>query len=165
MSGWSTTCNTPFRRHKTWVHEGGISTPLIAHWPKGIQQKNKFRRAIGHVIDIIPTILDITGTSPLIEVNGKPVPKAPGTSLLPAFTSDNTTLHESLWWMHEGHRAFRQGDWKLVAAKADPWALYNLADDRGEQHDLSDQNPDVVRQLATAWETTAQEFRDLYREE
>ncbi|MEO2031617.1 MAG: sulfatase-like hydrolase/transferase, partial [Planctomycetaceae bacterium] len=163
--GWSTTCNTPFRRHKTWVHEGGISTPLIAHWPQGIGQRNEFRHAIGHVIDIVPTILEIAGADRPAEVHGKLVPRAPGTSLLPAFAAADSTLHESLWWMHEGHRAFRQGDWKLVAAKGDPWALYHLANDRGEQQDLSDQNPDMTSQLAAAWESVAQQMRDLYREE
>ena len=159
--GWSTTCNTPFRRHKTWVHEGGISTPLIVHWPQGIQHRNEFRHVAGHVIDLVPTILEAAGASPLTEVNGKPVPEAPGVSLLPAFAVPGVKLHRSLWWMHEGHQAFRQGRWKLVAAKGDPWTLYDLAQDRGEQTDLSCQMPVLTCQLAAAWEATAQEFRDL----
>ncbi|MCH2202019.1 MAG: arylsulfatase [Fuerstiella sp.] len=163
--GWSTMCNTPFRRHKTWVHEGGISTPLIAHWPDGIQQKNELRHALGHVIDIVPTVLDIAEVGAITDIDGTPVPTRPGNSLLPAFASPNSEVHESLWWMHEGHRAFRSGNWKLVAAKGDPWALYNLADDRGEQHDLSTRNPDITEDLASAWEITAQEFRDLYPQE
>ncbi len=160
--GWSTTCNTPFRRHKTWVHEGGISTPLIAHWPNGITATNEFRRAVGHVIDIVPTILQLAGATPPAEINDRPVPPSPGISLVPAFNSQKTSLHESLWWMHEGHKAVRQGDWKLVAAKGDPWALYNLAEDRAEQRDLSDTKPELVHELAAAWEATADEFRDLH---
>ena len=159
--GWSTTCNTPFRRHKTWVHEGGISTPLIVHWPQGIQHRNEFRHVAGHVIDLVPTILEAAGASPLTEVNGKPVPEAPGVSLLPAFAAPGVKLHQSLWWMHEGHRAFRQGRWKLVAVKGGPWTLYDLAQDRGEQTDSSCQMPVLTCQLAAAWEATAQEFRDL----
>jgi arylsulfatase A-like enzyme len=163
--GWSTTCNTPFRRHKTWVHEGGISTPLIAHWPKGIKGRNEFRQAVGHVIDIVPTILQIAGAEPLTEVNGKTVPIAPGTSLVPAFDSADASLHETLWWMHEGHRAVRQGDWKLVAAKGDLWELYNVLEDRAEQHDLAESKPELVNELAAAWETTADGIRELYPSE
>ena len=163
--GWSTMCNTPFRRHKTWVHEGGISTALIAHWPNGFQHKNELRHTLGHVIDIVPTVLDIAEILPISEIDGRPVPALPGKTLIPAFKSPHIEGHESLWWMHEGHRAFRAGNWKLVAAKGAPWALYNLAEDRGEQHDLSTQNSQITQNLASAWETTAQEFRELHRDQ
>ncbi len=160
--GWSTTCNTPFRRHKTWVHEGGISTPLIAHWPNGIAAKNEFRGTVGHVIDIVPTVLDVAGVDPTANENA---PAAPGTSLRPAFESSDAPLHDALWWLHEGHRAFRQGDMKLVAAKDEPWELYDLAIDRAEQHDLAAVKPDLVLQLATKWESMADEFRGLQQVE
>ncbi len=156
--GWSTTCNTPFRRHKTWVHEGGISTPLIAHWPKGITAKNEFRGTVGHVIDIVPTVLEVAGVSAAPNEGG---PKAPGLSLVPAFESPDARLHETLWWLHEGHRAFRQGNMKLVAAKGDSWELYDLAADRSEQHNLASSRPGIVTQLAAEWESMAEEFRAL----
>lgn len=161
--GWSTTCNTPFRRHKTWVHEGGISTPLIAHWPNGIKARNEFRRAAGHVIDIVPTILEITGVDAPSEINGKPVPAPPGISLVPAFAADAGPLHDELWWMHEGHRAIRKGDWKLVAAKGDAWELYDLSSDRTEQHNLATAQPERAKELAAAWESIADGIRRLHR--
>jgi len=95
--GWSTTCNTPFRRHKTWVHEGGISTPLIAHWPSGISAKGELRRSPGHVIDIVPTILEVCQTKPLQQWNGTTVPPAPGKSLVPLFVKDDRKPHDHLW--------------------------------------------------------------------
>ena len=153
--GWSTTCNTPFRRHKTWVHEGGISTPLIAHWPAGFSAKNEFRQAVGHVIDIVPTILDLAQATPA----GDGGPEFPGASLVPILQDASSCGHDSVWWCHEGHRAFRQGHWKLVAAKGDPWELYDLSNDRGEQKNLAAVDPDRVRQLDDAWTRMADSFR------
>jgi arylsulfatase len=117
------------------------------------------------VIDIVPTILQLAGVTPPTEVNGRVVPTAPGTSLVPAFDSADVSLHETLWWMHEGHRAVRQGDWKLVAAKGDPWELYNVLEDRSEQHNLAQLKPKLVNDLAATWETTAEGIRELYSSE
>jgi arylsulfatase len=163
--GWSTMCNTPFRRHKTWVHEGGISTPLIAHWPRGIAARGKLRDNPGHVIDIVPTLLEVTGAERFDEWEGEPVPTPPGRSLVPAFTEDGTVSHEYLWWLHEGNRAIRIGDWKLVAAGADaPWELYNLREDRSEMHDLAADMPGKVQELARAWTERRDEFYELSRQ-
>jgi len=117
--GWSNCSNTPFRRHKTWVHEGGISTPLIAHWPNGIEARGELRKNVGHVIDMVPTILEATGASRFTTWNDKPVPMPPGRSLLPAFATDATVTRDYLWWSHEGNRAIRVDDWKLVAPGKD----------------------------------------------
>ncbi|MCA9080384.1 MAG: arylsulfatase, partial [Planctomycetaceae bacterium] len=138
--GWSTSSNTPFRRHKTWVHEGGISTPLIAHWPARIKNAGEFRRTVGHVIDIVPTILEIAGAAVPTEFEGVAVPVPPGRSLVPAFTEEVELRDKPLWWLHEGNRAFRTAKWKLVAAEGEPWELY-AADDRAEQHNLADRHP------------------------
>ncbi len=135
--GFSSACNTPFRRHKTWVHEGGISTPLIVHWRAGISAKGELRHTPGHVIDFVPTVLELAGVQKPKEWRAEPIPEAPGRSLVPAFAKDVTIPRESLWWMHEGHRAVRVGDWKLVAAKGDPWELYDLRTDRAEQNNLA----------------------------
>ncbi|MAG94549.1 MAG: arylsulfatase [Planctomycetaceae bacterium] len=162
--GWSTTCNTPFRRHKTWVHEGGISTPLVAHWPKGIAARGELRRNPGHVIDLAPTILELAGAPPQQTLDGKPVPPAPGKSLVPAFTQDDSVTREFLWWLHEGNRAIRVGDWKLVAAKThgdESWELYNLRQDRAETNNLAAKRPDKVRELSKKWADHFDETRKL----
>ena len=156
--GWSTTCNTPFRRHKTWVHEGGTSTPLIAHWPKKISARGALRHAPGHVVDIVPTILEAAEIeSPHVPDN---VPSFPGKSLLTGFSQEEANERE-IWWSHEDNRALRIGDWKLVAAKGDPWELYNLADDRTEQTDLASNHPERVSRMAAQWQARADEFVQL----
>src|SRR6185295_58478 len=103
--GWASLANTPFRRHKTWVHEGGISTPLIVHWPKGIAGRGEMRNAIGHVIDLVPTIMELAGGKPPAEWKGKAVPRPPGVSLAAALAKDVSVPRESLWWLHENNRA------------------------------------------------------------
>jgi arylsulfatase len=160
--GFSSAANTPFRRHKTWVHEGGISTPFIVRWPKGIPARGELRRDPGHLIDLVPTILEIVGARPLETWEGKPVPPSPGRSLVPAFARDGTVAHNSLWWFHEGNRALRAGDWKIVAAGADSvWELYDLKTDRAESNNLAAKMPDKVAELAAVWTKQADEFREL----
>jgi arylsulfatase len=150
--GWSTLCNTPFRRHKTWVHEGGISTPLIVHWPKGLAARGELRRTPGHVIDLVPTILEVAGGKRPETVDGRLVPPAPGKSLVPLFARDGTVEHNSFWWLHEENRALRVGNWKIVAAgKESPWELYDLSVDRSEGRDLAKEKPEKVKELATIW--------------
>ena len=159
--GWSSVANTPFRRHKTWVHEGGIATPLIAHWPKGIPARGEVRHTAGHVIDVVPTVLDLAGGKFPAERGGKPVPPSPGKSLVPVFTKDGSVGRESLWWLHEGNRAIRVGDWKLVAAKGEPWELYDLAADRSETKDLAREKPEKANELAALWEKQSAEYAAL----
>ena len=162
--GWSSVANTPFRRHKTWVHEGGISTPLIIHWPQGIAARGELRHTPGHVIDIVPTILQAVGGKLPGTWEGQPVPAAPGKSLLPLFAKDGTVTRDSLWWLHEGNRALRVGDWKIVAAGKDsPWELYDLSHDRAESNNLAVKLPEKVRELATAWERQTAEYGALAR--
>ncbi len=160
--GWSSLCNTPFRRHKTWVHEGGICTPLVAHWPRGIAAKGELRHTPGHCIDFFPTILEVAGLKVPDMIDGKPRPAAPGKSLVPLFARDGTVTRESLWWQHEGNRALRVGDWKIVAAgKQADWELYDLSRDRTEKHDLSRQQPEKVRELAARWTREFEEYAAL----
>ena len=159
--GFSSASNTPFRRHKTWVHEGGISTALIAHWPKGIQDKGSLRHSPGHVIDIVPTILDLAGIPKPQTWEKTPVPPAPGRSLIPSFASDQTIERDSIWWMHDGHRAIRQGDYKLVSARNEPWALYDLKIDRAESQDLSKEIPDLKKKLEKLWNDKVLRFKSM----
>jgi arylsulfatase A-like enzyme len=160
--GWSSMCNTPFRRHKTWVHEGGIATPLIVHWPKGIAAKGELRHAPGHVIDLVPTILEIAGGKPFDTWDGKPVPHAPGKSLVPVFAKDGRLPRDSIWWLHEGNRALRLGDWKIVAAGKDAaWELYDLGSDRSETQNLANDKPEKVKELAAHWTKQFEEYSAL----
>lgn len=161
--GFSSACNTPHRRHKTWVHEGGISTPLIVHWPAGISTKNELRSTPAHVIDIVPTVLELAGVQKPQQWQGEPIPEAPGKSLVPAFAKDTTIPRESLWWFHEGNKAIRVGDWKLVAAADQPWELYDLKTDRAEQHNLAAQMPEKATELAAAWQKQTDAFTTLVK--
>ena len=151
--GWSNMCNTPFRRHKTWVHEGGISTPFIAHWPKGMNSSGELRRAQGHVIDVLPTILDLAG----VNVDSIKVPM-PGKSLKTFFEEDKMRDGE-LWWHHEGNSAMLIGDWKLVAAKDEPWELFDLGADRAETQDLSSQFPEKTQKMEVKWNKTLETIK------
>lgn len=151
--GWSSVANTPFRRHKTWVHEGGIATELIMRWPQGIAARGQLRATPGHVVDLVPTLLEIAGGKPDETWQGEPVPPLAGRSLVPAFAADQVLARESLWWLHEGNRALRQGDWKIVAAGVDSaWELYDLGSDRAETVDLAARMPAKVRELAAQWQ-------------
>lgn len=160
--GWSTMSNTPFRMHKSWVHEGGISTPLIVHWPQGIALKGTMRHTAGHVIDLTPTILEITGAKRFETWDNKPVPLPPGRSLIPLFAKDGTVSHDFLWWYHEGNRAIRIGDKKLVSwGNTGPWELFDMQQDRSETRNLASQYPDTVKDLEQAWKAKLNEFEEL----
>ena len=161
--GFSSASNTPLRRHKTWVHEGGITTPLIVHWPAGISARGDLRHTPGHFIDIVPTVLELAGVQKPKEWKGEPIPEAPGRSLVPALARDELVSHQSLWWLHEGNRAVRVGDWKLVAAKGDPWELYDLRTDRAEQINLASKMPDRVKELERVWQEQADRYTELAR--
>ncbi len=167
--GWSTTCNTPFRRHKTWTHEGGTGTPLVVSWPRGIDARGEFRRNPGHVIDIVPTLLELVrgeksgaGLQPANQTHpSTKAPPFPGKSLVPVFTDDHTVDRDALWWFHDGHKAVRMGDWKAVAPIGEPWELYNLKNDRVESTDLAVANPEKLETLVAAWDRHLEEFTAL----
>ena len=164
--GWSTTSNSPFRMHKSWVHEGGISTPLIVHWPQGIAEKGALRQTPAHLIDLVPTVLEVTQTKRPETWNEKPVPTPPGTSLVPAFVQDVTVPHDYLWWFHDGNRAVRVGDWKIVSWGTEgPWELFDLRADRSETRNLALQFPDKLSELQKLWETKLEEFQVLTKED
>jgi arylsulfatase len=161
--GFSSACNTPFRRHKTWVHEGGISTPLIVHWPDGISAKGELRHTPSHVIDVLPTIFELAKIEKPKTWDDQPIPTAPGRSLVPAFERDVTIQRDHLWWLHEQNRAIRVGDFKLVSAKGDPWSLYNLSVDRAESNDLAGSNPQKAKELEELWRAQLESIENLVR--
>lgn len=167
--GWSTACNAPFRRHKTWNHEGGIATPLVAHWPAGIpkERNGSVDRSLGHVVDIVPTALELAGLP--AEASPK-APALPGRSLVPVLRGKETRAEATVWFRHEKSRALRQGDWKIVCTAQSmdgeaPWELYNLATDRGETTNLADKEPERVKAMAAEWQKRWQAYQaDAKRE-
>lgn len=152
---WATLENTPLRRYKHYNHEGGISTPLIAHWPARIKDGGKLRQQPGHLIDIMATCVDVGGAKYPAEFKGKTITPPEGRSLAPAF--DNKPLErQALYWEHEGNAAVRAGDWKLVRlGRNGAWELYNMKTDRTELHDVAAAKPEMVKDLAAMWETWA----------
>ena len=154
--GWSTMCNTPFRRHKTWSHEGGNGTPFIAHWPNAIKTQGAIRKTHGHITDIFPTILDLAGVS----FNEQQQVPLPGQSLSSVFANEINWEHP-VWYYHEGNRAMRVGNWKLVAGKDEPWELYNLEEDRTESTDLAKRQPNKIIALEKQWKHMLEEFRKV----
>jgi len=159
--GWSSAANAPFRLHKSWVHEGGISSPLIVRWPARIAAHGELRHDPCHFIDILPTVLDLAGAHNISpQWNGQAAPPLPGVSLVPVFARDGTVTHEFLYFHHLTNRAIRVGDWKLVA-KGDngPWELYNLKTDRCESKNVANQHPDKVAEMSRLWQKCEDEFR------
>jgi arylsulfatase len=152
---WANVSNTPFRLYKHWVHEGGISTPLIAHWPRGITRRGEWEREPGHLIDIMATCVDVAGATYPTQRGDRKVPPMEGRSLVPAFAG-RKLAREALFWEHEGNRALRVGDWKLVAKGAGgPWELYDLQRDRTEMNDLAAREPERVRDMVASWDRWA----------
>ncbi len=147
--GWANVSNTPFREYKHWVHEGGISTPLIAHWPTGITAKGELRKQPGHLIDIAATCADLAGAT-----YPKDAPPLEGKSLAPAF-ADKPLDRDAIYWEHEGNRAVRAGDWKLVAKHGGAWELYDISKDRTESKDLAATEAERVKAMAAKYDAWA----------
>ncbi len=153
---WAWLQNTPLRRYKHFNHEGGIATPLIAHWPAGIAAKGELRHQPGHVIDLMATCVDVSGAKYPAEFSGQTILPMEGRSLVAAF-SNRPIERDALYWEHEGNAAVRADDWKLVRlGQRGTWELYDLAADRTEQHDLAASRPDKVKELSAKWTTWAQ---------
>lgn len=160
---WAFLQNVPFQRFKHFAHEGGVATPLIAHWPRGIASRGQWRHQPAHVIDILPTCLEAAAAAPLEARGSRPAPPLEGVSLVPAFR-DEPLRRDTLFWEHEGNAAIRERDLKLVRLWDDgPWELYDLSVDRTEQRDLAGDRPDEVRRLADRWETWARRVNAVPR--
>ena len=162
---WANASNTPFREYKHWVHEGGISTPLVVHWPKGVNSKGEFRSEPSHLIDIMATCVDVAGGYYPTTYNDQAITPMEGRSLIPTFANQDLN-REAIYWEHEGNRAMRMGKWKLIS-KADKqdsfiwdktdnlessdWELFDMENDRTEMHDLASENTKLVAKMADMW--------------
>ena len=135
--GWANASNAPFRRYKHWVHEGGIATPMIAHWPAGIEHPGRLTHEAGHVIDLMATCVDVSGARYPQNLSGESIRPMEGRSLAPAFHSKKITRGDAFYWEHEGNRAMVDGRFKLVSRFPNRWELYDLEADRCEMRDLS----------------------------
>jgi arylsulfatase len=151
---WANASNTPFRLYKHWVHEGGISTPLIAHWPSRIKARGKLRHQPGHLIDIMATCVDAAHARYPSQYKGNSIIPMEGKSLVPAF-DNKPVAREAIYFEHEGNRAVREGKYKLVSRHPGKWELYDLEADRTELNDLSQKFPQKVAQLEQMYEKWA----------
>ena len=163
-TAWANLSNTPFRLYKHWIHEGGISTPLIMHWPAGIDGKGAIRHAPGYLPDIMATILDVTGTPYPTQHEGHAIAPLEGQSLAPVFTADELA-RPPMFWEHEGNAAVRIGAWKLVRNYPGAWELYDMLTDRTELHDLAAAHPERVADMARLYEEWAQRCGVIPREQ
>ncbi len=168
--GWANVSNTPFRMYKHWVHEGGIATPLIVHWPEGIRAKNEWRQRPGHLVDLMTTFVEISEAEYPTEYAEHQITPMEGESLVASFDDPKAARQMPIFFEHEGNRAVRVGTWKLVS-KAQPrphtwikidelpleaWELYDLEADRSELNDLADDHPDRVKEMAALWRDWAE---------
>lgn len=155
--GWANVSNTPFREYKHWVHEGGIATPLIVHWPKGIAPNlhNQLVSQPAHLIDLMATCVDAAGATYPAEHASQKIQPMEGASLRPAFAGKAIQRAQPICWEHESNRAIRDGQWKLVAKANQPWELYDMTTDRIEMNNLAAQHPDKVKVMAAQWDAWA----------
>jgi arylsulfatase A-like enzyme len=159
---WATYSNTPFRKYKQYVHEGGIASPFIAHWPKGIPQRGAIvNNQVFHLIDIMPTLCELAGTSYPQAYSGREIAPNPGISMAPHWRGKvDHPEKRVLYWQHLNHAAIRQDNWKLVTLNDrtdDDWELYDLSKDRSETENLILEHPEIVREMKTKWRAWAKE--------
>lgn len=152
---WANTGNTPFRLYKHWVHEGGISSPLLMRWPEKITPRRTWVGTPGHFIDAMATCVDVSGAKYPPDSGSEGVIPLEGRSLLPLATHSSGQAERSLFWEHEGNKAMRRGSWKLVRKYPGDWELYNMEDDRTELKDLAAKFPARTKEMVAAWQQWA----------
>jgi len=162
-TAWANLSNAPFRFYKHWAHEGGISTPLIMHWPQGISDRGDLRHTPGYLPDIMATILDVAQTAYPSTLAGREILPLEGHSLQQAFKADLAS-RPPMFWEHEGNAAMRLGHWKLVRDYPNDWELYNMEEDRTELHNLAKQEPERVAAMSLEYEAWAKRCGVLPRE-
>ena len=155
-SGWANACNTPWRLYKHFCHEGGISSPCIVHWPIGLQRRGELDATPSHVIDLLPTCIEVAGARYPAKIGDRQILPLPGLSLVPALRG-LPTEERTLYFEHEGNRAIREGPYKLSARKGQSWSLYHVETDRTELEDRSSAEPEQLERLAAKWQKWARE--------
>ncbi|WP_239628644.1 arylsulfatase [Paenibacillus sp. H1-7] len=150
-AGWAGLSNTPFRMYKHYIHQGGIASPFIVHWPAGLNEKGVLRKMPAQLTDIMATVLELSGSKYPEEYKGHKIIPAEGTSLLSILEND-TTSKQYLFWEHEGNCGVRNNNWKLVKFEDYPWELYDLEKDGTEMHDVAGSQPEIVKQLSDEYE-------------
>ena len=154
---WANVSDTPFRYYKNWMYEGGIKTPLIVCWPKVLKGKGRLTSQVGHVIDIMPTCMEVSGTNYPEQFNGNLIKPLRGTSLVSAIKGNSAERASPLFWEHSGGKAMRQGSWKLVKKNNHNWELFNLNTDPTELNNLSGTQSDRLKKMIASFELWAKE--------
>jgi arylsulfatase len=155
-SGWANASNTPWRMYKHYSHEGGISTPGIVHWPDGFRRRGAIENTPAHLIDLMPTIVEASGAGYPRRMGSREILPMAGLSLMPALRGERMPVR-TLYFEHEGHRAVRDGRYKLTALRGEAWQLYDIERDRTETDDLARKQPRLAESLAKKWEAWASE--------
>ncbi len=152
---WANVSNTPFRMYKHYIHEGGISTPLIAHWPAGIQSPNRKSNQVGHLVDLMATCVDVADAEYPTLYNGYQITPLEGQSLVHSF-NEVEFQHSPIGWEHHGNRGFRDGKWKIVEKNGnDQWELYNMVEDRTELNNLAESYPHLLQEMIKKYDDWA----------
>jgi arylsulfatase len=161
--GYANASNSPFRRYKHWTHEGGVATPLVVHWPDKIKAKATLRENTGHVVDLLPTLVELAGGELISKKDSIDIPELHGKSLVPVFSEDYSVDRDFIFFSHEGNQALRIKNWKIVTSKSDSgkWFLYDMSTDRAEQVDLSEEYPDTLQEMIDKWTLLKNEYREM----
>ncbi len=157
---WSNVSNTPFRFYKAYTHKGGSCTPLIAHWPKGIAGKNRVSHAVGHFIDIMPTMVEASGAAYPWEFKGEAIPPMAGRSLLPIFQNKEQPERDPIYWQYSKGKAVRYKHWRLVSDENGPWSLYDMRTDKTETMDVIKKYPKTAAKLETMYDAWAAPYTE-----
>ncbi|MDA8744286.1 arylsulfatase [Rubripirellula amarantea] len=157
---WANMCNTPLRLYKQYAHHGGTLTPMILHWPARIANPGSVSEHTGHIVDLMPTVVEVSGASYPVVRGERDVAPMEGVSLMPAIMGRTTSVQRPpIFWEYNGNHAIRDGAWKLVAERGKEWELYNVDEDRCETEDLAQTQPDEVTRLAEAYNAWAKRCR------
>lgn len=160
--GWANASNTPFQRYKQNQHEGGISTPLVVHWPDGLKTKpGQITHQSGHLIDISATLYELASATYPSTCNGRKITALQGKSLVPVFKGKQRKGHDWIYFQYAKNRAIIKGKWKLVSARSGPWELYDMECDRTELNNLANKMPELTSELKQLWHYVAKNVDHL----